>query len=235
MTALARELTADYERVRETKDSALHDAFVQRLLSSDEPDVVQAHYELLRDQRNDVLYRLVRSAFGKRGRVAARFLDGLVLREKAPAMRADILLLLGVVNQPSALVLAREVLEDGAWELRQRGCSVLGWMGQPEDVALLAARLLTDSNETVRGTAATALRQLGRRMLVASRGDLLTALRDSLEKETADSVAARVVLTAQSMINKRFGLVEEIEQATISGDVQSARTKCLRALKRATR
>ena len=224
-------LQAEYAIAKASDRFPLHKRFTKELVSSNDPDVIRYHYGLLSDRENVRLYQLIRAAFIERGKPGEEFLVKRAHEEKDPGLRADILHLLGRMRNPLGLELARDAISSNDPEMRHRGCYVLGWMGTETDIDLLQARLSEDLDPYVRGTAATALRQVWFR-LPATKPRLLKALRQALELEENDEVVTLIVVSAQTITEKRFGLRENIEERTITGDVNAAKKKCLLALAR---
>lgn len=153
-------LERQYLAAVETDDFGVHYALVEALLASDDRDVLELHYERLRDRRNRDLYLRLRAAFVKRGAVAFEFLLEKAQHETDPVMRADLVHLLGCIDHFVAVPMARDALCSADAHLRHVGCYVLGWLGTREDLGLLHERLLHDEDALVRRTAATVHSQL---------------------------------------------------------------------------
>ena len=90
-------------------------------------EMLEHHYELLRDRSKWRLYVDLRSAFKKHGKAAEAFLLEVFPREGSPGMRADALLLLGLLRSKQARRLAIESITAEDEELRHKACVVLGW------------------------------------------------------------------------------------------------------------
>lgn len=222
-------LERQYLAAVETDDFGVHHALVEALLASDDRDVLELHYERLRDRRNRDLYLRLRAAFVKRGAAASEFLLEKAQHETDPAMRADLVHLLGRIDHPAAAPMARDALRSADAHLRHVGCYVLGWLGTREDLGLLHERLLHDEDALVRRTAATAHSQLYEHAK-RSKNAILESLRRGLAAEKDDAVAGWIVLSIQYVLGKRFGVRWDREEDELRGDVAAAREKCLRAL-----
>jgi HEAT repeat protein len=224
-------LRTQYEAARRTDDFETHHAFTKALKASDHPDVVTFHYELLRDRSNRDLYLRVRAAFDERGKVVGDFLAEKARVEKDPEMCADILHLLGLVEHPAALTMARDSLASSDPELRRRASYVIGWLGQSQDIPRIGEILLHDPVPAVRATAATAHYQFYEHAK-RSRDSLLKNLHAALPIEKDREAAGSIILAAQYILGRRFGIKWDRDEDQLRGDVEEARAKCLAALGR---
>ena len=189
---------------------------------------MQYHLDLLRDVSNGDLYKHLRSIFQKRGQAGEEFLVSR-FHQETDGLRGDILQLLGHLCSEAAAPIAREFLEHQDSDHRCRGCMVLGWIGGPEDIALLGKHLLDDPDPSIRGDAATALRQIWLR-LPECRDESLGLLRQALSKEQDPKTLNLIIISAQTIAKKSFGMRENISAGTITRDVTRARAAALRYL-----
>jgi HEAT repeat protein len=224
-------LAAQYEAAKRTDDFETHHAFTKALKASNDLDIVDFHYGLLRDRANRDLYLRVRAAFDERGPVVGDFLAVKATVEKDPAMCADILHLLGLVEHAAAVPMARESLKSPDTELRRRACYVIGWLGQAEDIPRLREVLLHDTEPSIRATAATSHYQFYEHAK-RSKMTLLRNLHEALPMEKDREVSASIVLAAQYILERRFGIKWDREEDELRGDVEAAREKCMKALAR---
>lgn len=222
-------LEQQYLAASQTDDFAVHSALIKALLSSNDRDVLEFHYQRLRDRENRDLYLRLRAAFVKRGSAAGDFLVDKAEHEADATMRADVLHLLGRIDHPAAVPMARDAVKSADANLRHVGCYVLGWLGKREDLDLLHDRLLHDEDALVRRTAATAHDQFYRHDK-RSKNAVLKSLYEGLLAERDEAVAGWIVLSAQYVLAKRFGVKWDSEEDELRGDIPSAREKCLRAL-----
>lgn len=224
-------LQALHQSAKRTDDFENHHAFTKALKSSNDPDILDYHYNLLRERSNRDLYLRIRAAFDERGPTVGDFLEEKARVEKDSAMRADILHLLGLVKHPAAVPMARDSLKAKDPELRRRACYVIGWLGQAEDVPRLRDILIHDPEPDVRATAATTHYQFYEHSK-RSKMPLLRNLSDALSAEPDRGVVGSIILAVQYILERRFGIKWDREEDELLGDVESAREKCMKALGR---
>lgn len=219
-----------YDAALATDDFDAHMDLVDLLLANEDQETVALHYELLRDRSNRDLYLALRSAFAKRDKRASEFLAGRVPLETDREMRLDLLHLLGRMRHPDAPALARALVDDPDAEARKRALYVLGWMSEANDIdTLIRTRLLEDNEAEVRRTAATSISQITDR-IARAKPRAIRLLYEALQLELDREVTKWIVVTAQHVTGKRFGLKEDVEEGEVSGDLDAAREKCLAAL-----
>jgi len=222
-------LENEYNIAKKTTSFAQHQKFIKLLLSSNEHEIVNHHFSLIKNRDNWNLYLRVRAAFKKRGSIAEKFLIDRIKNETDPNLQADALHLLGELNSKEAIPISRDFIKRRDPEHREKACYVLGWLGTEDDIDILGDRLLNDPDADIRATAATALDQV-RLRLPKTKRQLLINLRQALEKETDEEVTAWIIITIQYIMEKKFGLKENIEEAEWTGDVDRAKKRALRAL-----
>jgi HEAT repeats len=212
-----------------TDNVAQHLKFIRELMSSNEVEVLEFHYRLLSSLRNERLFNRVRGAFGKRGLVGEQFLLKKLPREKDDEVAADILLVLGLAGSKQARRVALEFLEHEPLRHRHTACVVLGWVGTKEDEATLGKLLLSDADARIRGTAATALRQMFFRDS-RTKKRVMKVLREALNKETDADVQKDIVAVLQDLLGRRFGLVEDMDEGEVRGDIAKSVEKARKVL-----
>jgi len=222
-------LEREFTLAKASTDYDQHQKFIKQLLSSDAPEIIAYHFSLLKRRENWDLYQDIRYAFRKRGAVAERFLVDKMKTESDPELQADALQILGGLRSKEVLPLARHFVSHQDPDLRYRACIVLGWVGTEDDIDILGNLLLNDSKGLIRGYAATALRQLWRR-LPEAKPQILVNLKKALESEIDAEALPLIIVSLQSIMNKGFGLKENIDEGKITGNVQDARKKALKAL-----
>ena len=224
------QLRKDFEKMKEPdKVWQDHHDFCKELLADDTPEAVNFHYELLRDRSNWELYQRIRSAFKNRGKEAEVYLTNILKTEKEPEMCADILHLLGLLRSRATRSIAREFITSDQPSMRHVACYVLGWVGHSSDIPLIEERLLYDSSTIIRSHAATALRQLTRR-LPKAKDRSIQALKRALLQESNESAQCSIIISLQTIMRKKLGLRENINEAEIVGDVGDARKRAMKVL-----
>lgn len=103
-------------------------------------------------------------------------------------------------------------------------------MGNKDDLPLLNERLQNDTDDKLRGEAATAMRQIwfAKR---ATAEDILPYLYRAATKDTAEETLPGIIIVIQDLAQRKFGLQERINEGIITGDPVKAKEKVIRALK----
>ena len=225
----AESLATEFVEV-EKRDSIVEDKkFAAKILSSQEPDVVALHFELLKKRDNWMLYIMLRDAFAKGRSVAEQFLIQRIQTEKDHELQKEALHFLGYLRSKEARRYAREFVLNKNSDLRETACYVLGWVCEAGDIPLLQDRLLNDSEQEVRITAATSLDQV--RMRLPGETERIRAiLAQALRKEDEGEVIAWIVITLQYVMGANFGLEEVIEEGEYRGNVRLAKERASKAL-----
>jgi hypothetical protein len=115
-----------YRTASATASYTEHQKFIEELLADNDPSTIDYHFGLLRNHENWSLYLDVRAAFEKRGERAADYLSERIQTETDGDLKADALLLLGLMRSPDALLFARQLLNAPNPSLREKACCVLG-------------------------------------------------------------------------------------------------------------
>jgi HEAT repeat protein len=219
-----RELENQYRSVAASTSFAEQQKFIKQLLASNDPETIDYHFSLLKDRGNRNLYQQIRAAFKKRGPSAAEYLIKRAATEKDPQLLGDILHILGTMDRPEALPLARKMTRSSEPDVRDKAGYVLGWLGSEADAEIMAELLLHDPAPMVRADLATAHSQMYERHPKA-KDRLLDNLRKALDQETDEEVLAWIIITIQNILHKNFGLRENIEEGIHTGDVKRAKEK----------
>ncbi|HYO55927.1 HEAT repeat domain-containing protein [Archangium sp.] len=227
-----KELEREFQALNDpSTDPEAQHAFAQRLLGSDEPEAVGFHYELLRHRDNDLFRGIIRDAFSQRGAVGEKFLLQKLEQEKNPEMLADVVLILGLMQSSAAREYSLRMIRSPHEEIRHVATFVLGWVGTLDDLRKLEQRLLEDQAPTIRSDAATAHYQIFYR-IPECKDQAVQSLLRGLEQERDEDVLASILISLQDILNKRFGMHEDIDEGEITGDVGKAKEKALKFLKR---
>lgn len=222
-------LDRDFKIAFETTDYTQHQEFTKELLASNETEIISYHFNLLKKRENWKLYQQVRQAFLKRGVEGENFLIMRMKSEDDPELQGDALFLLGLLRSKEALALARSFVSHQDPDHRYKACVVLGWIGTENDIDILRDLLLNDPKALIRGYAATAQRQLWRR-LPETKSKILANLKKALGSEVDEDAISLIIVSIQTILNKGLGLKEDIHEGKITGNVQNARNKALKAL-----
>lgn len=226
------ELERLYQKAKTTDEIDDHAALTEALLESPPREAIPYHYELLRDRSNRDLYLWLRAKFSEWDKAGEAFLVQQIKRENDPLMVADCLQILGNMNSDYARDLALRYARSPSADLRHVAGFVLGWVGTAEDVkTVMSDLILSDPAPLVRAHTATALRQVWYRKK-AVKASALKILAAALSKEEDTYAIQCIVVTAQSLMKKRFGLREVVDEGTIEGNVAQAKKKALAALEK---
>ena len=227
------DLREHYRRVwREDASHEEERAFIAALLERHDDDVLEFHFDLLRDDQYFYFYCSIRAAFKKHGPAAEPFLIDKVRTADTPRLRGDALQILGHMRSKSARALAKELIDAQVTGLRYRAVIVLGWVGTVGDMkTVLRDRLLNDPSAFVRGNAATAFRQVWYRTSRAKE-PAIEILGEALEREDDDDPVGSIVITLQTIMKRRFGLREPDDGPNFVGDVDAAKARALRSVAR---
>lgn len=224
-------LDRDFKIAFETTDYTQHQEFTKELLASNETEIITYHFNLLKKRENWKLYQQVRQAFLKRGVEGEKFLITRMKSEDDPELQGDALFLLGLLRSKEALALARSFVGHQDPDHRYKACVVLGWIGTENDIDILRDLLLNDPKALIRGYAATAQRQLWRR-LPETKSKILASLKKALENEVDEEALSLIIISIQTILNKGLGLKEDINEGRITGNIQNARSRALKALEK---
>lgn len=218
-----------YYRARSSDDEELREQFLAELVSRHDPNTLEFHLRLLHDRSDVEFYLDLRAAYEDHGAAGERFLVSRISAAQDPLLRADMLLLLGLMNSSAARNLALLAVADATPEVRENAMAVLGWLGDSQDLPILVSGLLADGAEEVRADAAGAMCQVWYR-LPETKADILQAYLIALEREPSETVLRAVTLSAQTLLKARFGMRIDDDTGEIVGDYVAARSKALKRI-----
>ena len=222
-------LDKHYSQVIHTDSYSVHQSFIKELLSTNDEQILDFHYQLLsRSIGNPDLYKRLCRAFEQRGKVAQDYLSGRIQNETDSQIRGDVLHILGKTNTPSVIPLAISFLQSDDRIMRYKAIIVLGWTGQSEELKPLNERLRNEPDEELRGYAATAMRQIWFKHPDTQR-QILTIYQQALSTEQSGSVCSFIITCVQELLHKKFG-IKESQYGEIGGNVSKAKPKALLAL-----
>lgn len=226
------DLEREYGEIKDSDDVSKYIEFVKHLLALTDSEAIEYHFNLLQREQDTKLRNHIRAGFVKRGTSAERYLLARMKTDKDSSLGVDILHILGRLRSGEAKRFAREFAAHRDPAHRRTAAYVLGWMADSSELPILQELLINDPDPTVRRDAATAHDQIMIR-LPELRQRLVDSLGAALQNEKDDEVAAWVVITLQYILKKRFGLKENIDEATWSGDLARAKAKAIQAVKTA--
>lgn len=211
--------------------------FKEILLSSDEEEYLEFHYNAIQDQalpeevRGDIKSFFFAEAVNKRDKkVVAEFLyQKYVEGIEDIGLRADVIQLLGNLRSKHAKKVAHENITIRKGDLRYRSIIVLGWVGSQRDIGTLNDRLLNDPDGQLRGYAATAMRQIWYKH-PKTKEEILHCLKVAVSKEEEENALRGIIITAQDLLKKKLGL-KESRYGDVTGDYQAAKLKTIDTLK----
>jgi hypothetical protein len=219
------ELKKEYKRVNDIGDNISEILKLKKmLLSTNEPDILEFHYELLRQRTNIKLYLHVRAAFMDRPAIEGFLIDKSKI-EKDEEMQADILQILGTIKSLQAAIMAREYLNHENEYHREVASFVLGWVGNKNDIQILNQHMLNEKSALLRITAASAHRQIAFRM-PELKMDIIASLKQGFENEKDDEVIPWIIIMIETILIKRLGIREDKDDPHIwHGDLEKAKKR----------
>jgi HEAT repeat protein len=209
--------------------------FNEELLKDNSEEMLEFHYSLLKDLPNDMehykLRNRIRAAFKERPKEKIEpFLLAKLNSEPNLSLKTDIILLLGLIRSAKVLPYIKANMKSDNGNIREICAVVLGWIGNKEDLPLLNERLLNETNDELRGSAATSMRQMWFKDKAAAE-DILPYLYSAIIKEDSEDALRSIIITIQSLLKRKFGLQEKLNDRTITGDVFKAKEKIIKQLK----
>jgi hypothetical protein len=204
--------------------------FQKELISNSSEEVLDFHYECLRDLSDWQLYSYCRAAFVKRGSSVESYLLEKLKSEGDEHVIGDVIHLLGRLRSSSSLPLALKYIKSDVLYIKDVCLYVIGWVGFRNEISLLSEYLNNGSTPELRITAGSALRQIYWRF--PDFGDfILDCLSGSYYLEKNDLVKARVIELMSTISKKNLGIREDKNDPNILlGDLKKAVVKTERFL-----
>lgn len=210
------------------------DNFTKKLLSDNSKAMLDYHFNLLLERSIVKLYNRIRISFSKRPKdVIEPYLIEKIQTEKNDLLIADAIQLLGNINSSKILSYVLLHIKSKNQDIRYRCIIVIGWIGDKNELPILSERMENDSEDLLRGYAATAMRQIWFRKKCESK-DILPYLFNAIPKEESITTLGLMIIVIQDLLKAKFGLQEKINDAIITGDVLKAKTKVLEYIKNLT-
>ncbi|MBF7996371.1 HEAT repeat domain-containing protein [Rahnella laticis] len=222
------ELVREYRSVKETphEDEAkriklLFD-FQKTLVSTSTKEVLDFHYECLKDFSDWQLYCYCRAAFVRRGMSVEPYLIGKLSHEGNYHVIGDIIHLLGRLRSPLALKVALEYIEKEDAYIKEVCLYVIGWVGYYDDIEVLNGYLVNGSTQLIRITAGSAMRQIFWR-LPELKNHIVDYLSNAFYCEKDNSVKARMIELISTVTIKNLGIREgKNDPNVLIGDLEKA-------------
>lgn len=223
------ELEIQFIQAEASSSVSDHLKFKKLLLSSDNPEVIEYHFDLLKRSQNAHLHDTIARFFKWRRSSGEEYLLSRLKNEEDPHLLAMGIQILGSMHCKKALALARKLIKHPEPTVRERACLSIGWIGNKQDIPRLGKLQCSETDTKTRCWAATqqwhiCLRYQGTEREVI--GNLLKAL----ENETTDEVIGSIIFTAQEVLKKKFGIKEERSTRRMIGDLDKAKTKAKRGM-----
>lgn len=215
------ELLLNFDEVK-----AIH--FRRELCKTNENEILEFHYNILKKQDNKNLFYAIRGCFDKHGELGKKFLLRKINEEKDNDLKAEALFLLGTMDCKEVKPIAIDFLKSNEFKDKYYGIIVLGWLGQNEDISILEKEMMTNSNEELRAYAATSLRQIYFNYSKLKE-KILFSYYKALKEELSNEVIINIIACIQDLIRKKFG-IKESQEGDISGDAISAKAKAIKYL-----
>ncbi len=198
--------------------------FIKLLLSNNDPEVVDYHYNLLKYREYKDLYYDIRASIKKRPQIE-NYLFNKIDIETDPVTQGDILHLLGGLRSVHAASMARSYVSHENDYHREVALYVIGWVGIEDDIKILHKHMLEEQNPHLRITAASAHRQIAWR-LSDSKDAILKSLKVGFENEKDDGVLSWIIIMIGSVSDKKLGLIEDRDDPyVLKGDLYKAKKK----------
>ena len=230
---IIEELKKEYQEAKELP-SQLN--FIEKLLESNDKDIMEYHYSLLKYRETDFFY-LLRAKFKKRGDVGAQFLLEKLQEEKNNTLKEEAFFILGLLrenlNSEEIKILkfnaSQFILEKENYLRQYYGIIVLGWIGNEEEIKILENELSNNLDVELKGYASSALRQIwfNHENL---KEKILRIYFNSLKNEDNNIVNSTSIACIQDLLQKKLGINEV--NGKISGNVKKAKIKALNILEK---
>lgn len=204
--------------------------YTKKLISSNENEIIEFHYKLLKYKDIINLYNRIRASFNKRPKeIIEPFLLNKLETEKDLSLKADTIQLLGDIGSLYILPYAKLNIKSEIRDIRYRCIIVIGWVGNKEDLEVLNERLINEPDDELRGYAATAMRQIWFKKK-ATNEDILPYLYSAISKEESEETLSMIIIVIQDLSRIKFGLKEDIDDQIIKGDVFKAKAKIIKKI-----
>lgn len=223
-------LETEFVKAERSDSFTVHSDFTAMLISSEDPEVISFHFNLFKRCKNKEFYQLLASYFGRRGVSGETFLLDVINAEDDPNLLALAIQILGTMKTDKALSISRSFLKHKEAKVRERACIVLGWVGVSDDIKLLADLQLEEKDINTRKWAASQQMQIWFRDN-SVKNEIIENLAKAIELEVDEDVLGTIIVTAQEILKRKFGIREDRETRKYIGDLQIAKQKATTALR----
>jgi len=208
-------------------------SFGKCLTASDEPEIIEYHFNLFQRAKNKKkLHSFLVTFFERRRDLGRDYLLRRISTEQDPFLIATSLQILGHMRCPEVLALARGFITDQEALVREWACIVLGWVGTAQEIELLGKVQINETDCNTRKWAATQQMHIWLRFPDVKNA-VVANLRVALEQEAEPEVLEMILYTAEQVLKRRFGLKRDPESpyGRMLGDLQEAKRRAAIALK----
>lgn len=222
-----KSLESEYDEVRAIR-------FVRDLTRTNDKYIIDFHYKILKNTESKLFYS-VRGNFDKHGIDGKNFLLEKLNSETDTDLKAEALFILGAMDDLESTEenviksIAKEFISNNEnYRDQYYGIIILGWLGKKEEVVFLDKEMKENNNKQLRGFAATALRQIWYNNTRLNKS-ILKCYFNSLLSETEYVVNSSIIACVQDFLQRKLGIKENM-RGEISGDVETAKPKALKAI-----
>jgi len=224
------------EKARNDEDEQL--PFVWEIMDS---PFVEYHYSLLKDKSlSDEFRQDLMSRFDEHHEAAQTLLLSKLDNNQDADFHAEIIFMLGKLNdgrnrpdKEKVVDYARKLTLSTDTYVRDRAIIVLGWIGTPDDIPLIADRLLNDLDNKCRAWAASSFMQMWFRKKSKTLVEkVLPYLRTAIEQEKDYFALGSMINTVQELTAKRFGLSQTSINNADPEKIENAKAKVSRYFKK---
>ncbi|AIY14024.1 HEAT repeat domain-containing protein [Cellulophaga baltica] len=221
------------------KDIIMHGAkleqyleFEKDLLSSDESEYLEFHFEIMGNRKKENLYKYIRACFKNRQN-KEKVIDFLINKYQQgiddAILKADLIQILGNLRSKKVKDIISLEMNSSIRDLRYRCIIVLGWLGSTlNDLKLLNECMTTDEDAELRGYSATAMRQIWHNNKT-TKNNITEYIKKAIIIENNEKALIGMIITIQDLYKKKLGL-KESQYGDISGNVIEAKLKTIKLL-----
>ncbi len=219
-----------YLKVIKSDDLSFKLDFIDELIKNNNNEIMNYHYDLLKEKSDKKFFQYIRSSFKKRGSEAELFLLKKIQKEKDLDLKGEVLQILGGMKCEEITPIAIELLSEPVFSLQYKAIIVLGWLGKKEEVLILDKVMNSNKNQDLRGYAASAMRQIWYNNLRLNKS-ILKCYYNALLGDNSYVLDSTIITCTQDILKKKFG-IKESNHGDISGDISIAKPKAIMALEK---